>query len=249
MQYFTLTRPKTTDHPYALIMGALAILFHTLSFHGTFLTGAGLHVGIYNISSLIGWLIVIIVISSSLRKPLENLYIGVYPLAALSVVLAIVNQDLTQPLFQPGLKMASHIILSVVAYSVLTIAALQSLLLAIQDHHLHHKITNSLIMNLPPLQVMEKLLFEVIWVGFILLASAIITGFIFIEDIFAQHLVHKTALSILAWTIFSILLLGRHRLGWRGTTAIRYTLAGYTLLMLAFIGTKLVLEVILQRAG
>ena len=70
---------------------------------------------------------------------------------------------------------------------------------------------------------------------------------IFLEDIFAQHLVHKTVLSLVAWCIFAILLWGRHVLGWRGNTAVKLTLAGFVVLMLAFFGSKLVLEVILQR--
>ncbi len=249
LQYFNLVHPKKTGRPYALLFGLFAIIFHTLSFQGTFLTEAGVNIGLYNAASLVGWLVILIVLLSSLQKPLENLFIGLYPLAALAILLALINQDTTGPLQNLDFQMTSHIALSISAYSVLTIAAVQSILLAIQDNHLHHKKTNGYIMRLPPLQVMEKLLFEVIWVGFFLLTCAIVTGFIFIEDLFAQQLAHKTVLSIFAWIIFSTLLIGRHRLGWRGTTAIRYTLAGYALLMLAFMGSKLVLEVILQRAN
>lgn len=133
------------------------------------------------------------------------------------------------------------------AYSVLTIAALQALLLALQDHHLRNHHTNGLIMQLPALQIMENLLFELVWIGIVLLSISILTGILFIEDMFAQHLAHKTILSIIAWGIFSTLLLGRYKLGWRGTTAIRWALGGYLLLMLAFFGSKLVLEIILGQ--
>ena len=249
LQYFNLMHRKKSGRSYALIFGALAILFHTLSFQGTFLTDAGFHIGIYNVSSLIGWLVALLVLVSSLRKPLDNLFIGIYPLAALSIILVIINHDTTRPLQGIDFQMTSHIFLSISAYSVFTIAAIQSMLLALQDNHLRHKKANGFIMRLPPLQIMEQLLFELIWIGIVLLTTSIITGFIFIEDLFAQHLVHKTVLSIVAWIIFTTLLVGRHRLGWRGTTAIRLTLGGYALLMLAFIGSKLVLEVILQRAA
>ena len=79
-----------------------------------------------------------------------------------------------------------------------------------------------------------------------MLTLAISTGIIFMEDIFSQHLVHKTVLSMFAWLIFSILLLGRHQLGWRSLTAVRFTLTGFSLLILAFFGSKLVLELVLQ---
>jgi ABC-type uncharacterized transport system permease subunit len=94
---------------------------------------------------------------------------------------------------------------------------------------------------------MESMLFELLWIGVTLLAIAIVSGVIFIDDIFAQHLVHKTILSIVAWLLFSILLWGHYQLGWRSKTAVRFTLTGFALLMLAFFGSKLVLELILHR--
>jgi ABC-type uncharacterized transport system permease subunit len=93
---------------------------------------------------------------------------------------------------------------------------------------------------------MEALLFELLWCGEILLTIAIITGFIFLDDLFAQHLVHKTVFTLLAWCIYAILLWGRHAKGWRGNTALRWTLGGFCLLMLAYFGSKFVLEVLLQ---
>ena len=94
---------------------------------------------------------------------------------------------------------------------------------------------------------MEYLLFRLIWTGEVLLALAILTGALFLENMFAQHLAHKTVLSIVAWLVFAVLLWGKHRLGWRGTTAVRWTLTGFGLLILAYLGSKFVLEVLLQR--
>ncbi len=92
---------------------------------------------------------------------------------------------------------------------------------------------------------MESLLFHVIWAGQITLTVSILSGFVFIQDMFAQSLVHKTALSIVAWLIYSVLLFGRHQQGWRGSYAIRWTLAGFCTLMMAYFGSKLVIELIL----
>ena len=83
--------------------------------------------------------------------------------------------------------------------------------------------------------------------GFALLTLALLSGFAFLEDMFAQHLVHKTVLSTLAWLMFGGLLIGRLRYGWRGKTAIVWTLSGFAVLILAYFGSKMVLELILQR--
>ncbi len=100
---------------------------------------------------------------------------------------------------------------------------------------------------MPPLQTMESLLFEIIWVGILLLSGVIITGFLFTDDFFGQSLSHKTVLSISSWVVFGILLWGRHFAGWRGATAIRWTVVGFIFLILAYFGSKFVLELILGR--
>ena len=94
---------------------------------------------------------------------------------------------------------------------------------------------------------METLLFQMIGAGFILLSVTLFSGFLFLQDLFAQHVAHKTVLSLIAWCVFAMLLWGRWRFGWRGQTAIRWTLSGFVFLVLAFFGSKLVLELILQR--
>ncbi len=133
------------------------------------------------------------------------------------------------------------------AYSLLSIAAIQSIVLALQDRRLRHKHPGGLTGALPPLQVMESLLFQMIGLGFIFLSLSLLSGIVYLEDIFAQHLVHKTVLSIVAWAVFGVLLWGRWHSGWRGRTAIRWTLGGFVLLLLAYFGSKLVLELILGR--
>jgi ABC-type uncharacterized transport system permease subunit len=124
---------------------------------------------------------------------------------------------------------------------------LQALLLAIQEAHLRNRQPGGIIRSLPPLQTMESLMFQMIGVGFALLTLALVTGILFLQDIFAQHLVHKTVLSIMAWCVFALLLWGRWRFGWRGRVAIRWTVGGFIFLMLAYFGSKLVLELILNR--
>ena len=139
----------------------------------------------------------------------------------------------------------THILLSVLAHSLLAIATLQALLLSYQYKKLKTRHPKGLIGILPPLQTMETLMFELVWAGFALLTLSILSGLIYLDNIFAQHLAHKTVFSILAWFIYATLLWGRHSIGWRGIIAIRWVLVGFAALMLAYFGSKIVLEVIL----
>ncbi|MDQ3510692.1 MAG: cytochrome c biogenesis protein CcsA, partial [Pseudomonadota bacterium] len=81
---------------------------------------------------------------------------------------------------------------------------------------------------------------------FILLSAALLTGLLFVENLLAQHLVHKTVLSVVSWLAFGALLIGRWRLGWRGSVAVRWTLVAMAFLLLALFGSKFVLELVLQ---
>ena len=114
----------------------------------------------------------------------------------------------------------AHILLSILAYGMLTIAVFQSLLLLLQDHQLKHKHPSGLIKNFPPLQTMESLLFGFLWAGWLLLSLSLLSGALFINDLFAQHLAHKTILSCFAWVVFAVLLRGRHQLGWGRAVAV-----------------------------
>lgn len=230
---------------FALSFGA-ALCFHAIAnWHSVFLDQQ-LNLSIINASSVVFFAIGVIALSNILRhQALENLVLVVIPFTALSAFLSYNFGTINSKLIE-GSGLISHIILSILAYSFITIAALQASLLGIMEGQLRKHQFNGIFRYLPPLQTMETLLFEMIWLGFVTLSIAIITGFSFLSDMFAQHLAHKTILSILAWAVFAVLLFGRHRYGWRGLIAIRYTLAGFFILMLAYFGTKLVLEVILQ---
>jgi ABC-type uncharacterized transport system permease subunit len=142
-------------------------------------------------------------------------------------------------------KIQLHIVLSLFSAGFLTLAAAQAVTLAVQDRLLHAP--GPLVDSLPALTTMEHLLFVMIGLGFSMLSLSLLSGLLFVDDLMAQHLAHKTVLSVAAWAVFGALLWGRWRRGWRGRTAIRWSLVGYAVLVLAYFGSKLVLEQILSR--
>ncbi|MCP4040873.1 MAG: cytochrome c biogenesis protein CcsA [Gammaproteobacteria bacterium] len=226
---------------------AAAICLHTLVLYQAIVTDSGLNLGFFNAVSLVSWVIVVLLLLAAISKPVENLGLLVLPVAAMALLLSISFQSQHYLPRDAGFGLEIHIILAIIAYSLLTIAALQSLLLAFQDYQLRHKHPGGILRALPPLQTMETLLFQLITLGFFLLSLAVISGMMFLEDMFAQRVAHKTILSILAWVIFATLLWGRYRFGWRGRVAIRWSIGGFVALMLAFFGSKLVIELILQH--
>ncbi len=238
--------PTTGKKLAPLLLGFFAVGLHAgILLHNLFGV-AGINFGFFHAVSLLSWLIALLFLVTALTKPVENLGIAILPLAGIAIILeSTIPSD--HFLSTGARHLEIHILLSFTAYSMLSIAALQALLLAIQEHHLHNKHPGGFIRALPPLQTMESLLFQMITLGFILQSLSLITGFIYIDDIFAQHLVHKTILSLLAWLVFAILLWGRWRYGWRGRTAIRWTLGGFSALALSYLGSKWVLEILLEK--
>ncbi|MEY4718089.1 MAG: hypothetical protein RL563_707 [Pseudomonadota bacterium] len=212
-----------------------------------FMQYQGLNFSFFNTSVLIAFVIVLLLLFATIDKPVEKLGIGLFPLAASLIFVDMIFPEKSHPLATHHWQMNLHILSSIIAFSLLNIAALQALLLALQEQQLRRHQPKRLMLALPPLQAMETLLFQMLGTGIVFLTIALFSGFLFIENLFAQHLAHKTVLSICAWLIFTSLLVGRIRYGWRGKTAIKWTLIGFVLLLLAYFGSKFVLELILQK--
>ncbi len=247
LHLFNITQRQRPLGRGVILLGAAALATHAVVAISSVAGASGLHLGFYTISALIFLAINLTCVGLMLRRPLQNLLVILFPLSALSVLVSAYAPD-TEVLSRhqpPGMLL--HIGTSIFAYAMLTLATAQAALVATQDYQLHHRHTRGIVQILPPLQLMEKMLFELIWLGVILLTISIVSGFLFVDDLFAQHLVHKTTLTILAWVLFSVLLWGHAQLGWRSQTAVRFTIAGFAALMLAYFGSKLVLELVLQR--
>jgi ABC-type uncharacterized transport system permease subunit len=228
------------------------LLFPALIAHG-FLnykligTPEGLNLNVFLSASLVSWIMVCFVLFASLRVPVANLLVLIAPFAALTVIAELLFDSSFQPITDLSASLIWHILLSIVAYSILFMAACQSLLLALLDNRLRSKHTYTLVRLLPPLQTMESLLFSLLQAGVTMLTLAILTGFLFLDDMFAQRVVHHTILTIASWLIYSTLLIGHHFFGWRGTVAVRWTLIAFMFLLLGYLGSKFVIEILLNN--
>ena len=228
--------------PLALALGAL--LLHAAVLNYQIYQPSGLNLEFFVAFSLVSWLISVQILLSCIFRQIESLGIAVFPMSGLALALALI--DFTDPVIIAGSDaLQGHIMISIIAYSLIMLGAIQASLLAYQDHAIRSHHPGGIIRFLPPLHDMETLLFQFLVFGFVGLSASLITGFVFLENIFAQQLVHKTVLSIIAWFTLGILLIGRFQFGWRGKTAIRWSLSAFALLMLAYFGSKLVLEFIL----
>ena len=237
--------PNPAEHYAVLVPLAL----HALLLGRSLFAPDGLHLGVGNAVSAIVWLTVLIYWLGNFFYKLDGLQALVLPLAAAAAVLPVVVPDARA---LPNTDLAAfkiHLLIAMLAYSLLTIASLHVLLMALLERRLHDGTVTHLLQKLPPLLTMEALLFRIIWAGFILLTLTLASGVIFSEELFgkAAPLTHKTVFGVLSWLIFAALLTGRHVRGWRGRVAVRWTLAGFLTLVLAYIGSKFVLEIILGR--
>jgi len=201
------------------------------------------------------WLTVLIVWAESYFSASRGLLLLVLPLAAVASGLPVLfpGSVLGPATVSPVFRL--HLLLAILAYSLLTIAAMQALLMATIDRRLHGDVLGErsrmarFLDRLPPLLAMETVLFRLITAGFVLLTATLASGVFFSEQLFGRplRLDHKTVFTIAAWGVFGGLLMGRMFFGWRGRTALRWTLIGFAMLMLAYVGSRFVLEVLLGR--
>ncbi|SFF31852.1 ABC-type uncharacterized transport system, permease component [Fontimonas thermophila] len=233
--------------PYERWLPALALALHGWALSRHVLHGGAITLGINEALSLFAWQSALLLWVLCFREPLRTMGAAVYPAAGVAAIIASLWPTPVSDIPIADWKVRSHILLSLFSAGLLTLAAVHAGLLAAQDRLLRGHRMTQLTRALPPVQTMERLLFQLIGIGFFLLSLTLLSGLWFIRDWLAQHLAHKTVLSITAWLIFGVLLWGRLRYGWRGRTAIRWTLAGYATLVLAYFGSKLVLEQILGK--
>ena len=231
-----------------LALGLGAVVLHAALLYTGLWTDSGLNLALTPAFSLIAWVVAVLYLAASLVRPVDNLGVLILPITGLTLLIEwLWPGHMSLPL-TPSVS-AAHIIISVLAYSLLCLAAVQSLMLLMQERHLHGKHPGGFMRALPPMQTMENVMFQLIGLGFILLTFTLVSGLFFSEEVFGRPLkfTHHMILAVLAWIVYAILLVGRWRLGWRGRQAIHWTLGGFVLLLLGYFGSKFVLEVLLQR--
>ncbi|MDO5505958.1 MAG: cytochrome c biogenesis protein CcsA [Pseudoxanthomonas suwonensis] len=241
----SLVPARRTASPLAWLAGVFAMVIHGLVHVLAWQHAGAPDMHFFAALSLtgLGMALLTTVLGASGRMP--ALAIVVHPIAALSLV-AYAAQDPVEPQLLDW-RLQLHAWSALLAYATLAVAALLAVLLWFQERALRRRQLSDWLRVLPPLQDLEFLLFRTIGFGFILLSATLLTGALFVENLLAQHLVHKTVLSVLSWLAFGALLLGRWRRGWRGRIAVRWTLLAMALLVLAFFGSKFVLEMLLGR--
>jgi len=227
----------------------LTLVIHGFGLFGTLLSQDGMHFSVALALSLMMWLAVLIYWLESFMARMEGMQPMVLPLAAACTVLpAIFSADhLVAHADATGFQF--HFLTAMLAYSLLTLAALHAVFMGFTENALHRRMVRRSLTSLPSLLSMESLLFRMLMLGFILLTLAVGSGVFFSEQIFGKPLAfdHKTVFAIASWAIFATLLFGRHVWGWRGKRALRLTLAGFGLLILAYFGSRFVIEIVLGR--
>lgn len=228
----------------ALGLAGAAVLIHAGILLGMHRGALDLH--FFAALSLVAFVVSALTLLVNATRPVAALGVIVFPLTAALVAVDSFLAPSTQPQSMDW-QIKLHVTMALLAFGVLSIAAVLAILLAIQERALRHRQFGHWLRALPPLTLTETLLFRLISAGFVLLTLTLLTGVLFVDNLFGQHLVHKTALSIAAWLVFGVLLYGRWRHGWRGARAVNLTLIGMAVLVLAFFGSKAVLELILHR--
>ena len=223
------------------------------------LHGGGLYYGLFSsvgmrfsfslALSLILWLAVLIYWLESFRSRMDGLQPMVLPLAAFCAILPIAFPQVHVVAHAKAWGFKLHFLAAMLAYSLFTLSALHAVFMGFVERKLHHRELSKHLASLPPILTMEALLFRMIGIAFSLLTVALASGLIFSEALFGKALAfdHKTLFAFASWGIFAALLVGRRAYGWRGRIALRWTLAGFLLLFLAYIGSRFVSEVLLGR--
>ena len=229
----------------AWLAGVLAVAGHLALASRYMVLDDGINLSVLVAGMTISALVVVLILVLSLFRPVHNLSLIAYPLAALSIITKLAFYSGARVIDESNIGVLSHVLLSVTAFSLLALAAIQAVLLYLQHYQLKAHHNSLLIRTLPPLETMERLLFGLIHTGFFILTLAIISGAIFMEDIFGQKLAHKTVFTILSWLVFGALAVGHQIQGWRGAVASRWTLVGCLLLTLGYFGSRIVIDFIL----
>jgi len=228
-------------------LSAVALITHSIWLYEHIFLVEGQDLPILNVVSLVSFIIATLSLIISKRLNTGVLLPIVYGFNIINFIAVVYLPSHYITNLENNPQIGSHIIFALLTYAIMTIASLFALQLAYVDYRLKNHKSPITTLNLPPLMTLEKSLFQFILVGFALLSCTLITGFAFLDDMFAKASAHKALLTIIAWVIYATLLWGHYRKGWRGRLVIYITIAGSSLLTLAYFGSRFVREIILLR--
>ena len=238
---------KLAITPNIYILASLAIALHFAGIWADYSNSASINVSLLHMLSLAALIMATLIVSSrAFGQSLLTAGLIALPISAIILITLALAPDQELALRHISADTRIHVVSSMLAFALFGIATVYAMFILVLDYFLRQHRLNSMMESLPPLEVLDNLLLRLVTIGLVALTVGLISGFIFIENLFAQHLQHKTILSIIAWLVFALLIFGRWRFGWRGRTAVKLTLAGMFILILAYFGSKLVLEVILD---
>ena len=224
-----------------------ALILHAIAAWAITNPPGGINLSLVSVASLTALIVLTMVAATGIARPVHSLFLLLFPLGALALLASLFLQRDQASSHGMNDVLATHVLVSILAYSILMMAALQSILVGMTERNIRAKSHIRMLRILPPLETMERLLFVMLWVGFTGLTIAIGSGFFYLDDMFAQHVVHHTVLSSASWVIYVVLLVGHQAFGWRGIAAMRWSLSAFALLLLGYFGSKFVLEVVLGR--
>jgi ABC-type uncharacterized transport system permease subunit len=237
---------KPRLEPFAWVVILIAIVGHSDSIMRMMRMHGAFSIGLLEALSLLGWFLAVLACLVSIDK--QNRVLGALLLASAAVGAALTGAGRNYAeATASGWELTAHILLSMAAAALLFAAAVTALLLIFLERRLRTRRLSNLPSVLPPLDALEKIMFRLIGAGFGFLTLALFTGFVFVTNLFTQNLVQKTVLSLIAWLVFGVLLIGRLRFGWRGRSAVQWTLSGFAILAVAYFGVKFVLEYLYGR--
>lgn len=233
----------------AVVLLALALVVHALAVGRAIVGPGGLDLSFVNALSLVAGLAVLAAWLTGVLRALPGVAAVVLPVAALCALLPPLAASPHRVAFEGEPWAAAHIAIALVAYALFVVVALQALVMTGLEKRLHAGRAAATAAAAPPLLTLERYMFRLLGAGFVLLTLTLASGMLFSEEIFgkAVTLTHKNVFSVAGWLAFAVLLFGRWRYGWRGRTALKWILVGTLLLVLGYLGSKFVREIVLGR--
>ena len=232
------------------VLVPVALTLHAILVYRGLITADGLDLGVANVISLLVWLTVLIYWLAGLAFPGLASILGLMaPVGLLAVIFQAIVPSHHYVAYAGSPLFTLHFAIAMLAYSLFIVATVHAIVMLVEEKWLHRGVMPPFLRSLPPLLEMEALLFRILLAAFVLLTFTVASGVFFSEQLFGKPLTftHKVVFGILSWLVFGGLLAGHYVRGWRGRTAVMWTLTGFVLLMFAYVGSKVVLELLLKR--